>query len=67
MVLGQREQGKSDAKENADDRGSNKTDLEEIEYAADVRPFRRRTSAGRRSQLCFSGDKFKQPRLRIEV
>jgi hypothetical protein len=67
MVLGQCEQGKGDAKENADDRGSNETEQEEIEYGADVRPFRRRTAAGRRSQLCLSGDKFKQPRLRIEV
>jgi hypothetical protein len=67
MVLGQCEQGKGDAKENADDRGSDETDQEKIEDATDARPFRRRTAAGHRSQLCFSADKFKQPRLRIEL
>ena len=35
MVLGQCERGKGDAKENADDRGSNETEQEEIEYGAD--------------------------------
>jgi hypothetical protein len=67
MVLGQCEQGKGDAKENADDRGSDETDQEEIEDAADARPFRRRTTAGRRSQLCFSAQKVKRLRLRTDL
>jgi hypothetical protein len=67
MVLGQCKQRKGDPKQNDNDRGSDETDQEEIEHAADVRPFRRRTAAGRRSQLCFSAEKFKQPRLRIDL
>jgi hypothetical protein len=67
MVLGKCKQGKSDAKENADDRGSDDTDQEEIGDATDVRPFRRRTAAGGRSQPCFSVHKVKQPRLPIDL
>jgi hypothetical protein len=55
MVLGQCKQRKGDPKQNDNDRGSDETDQEEIEHAADVRPFRRRTAAGRRSQLMLLG------------
>jgi hypothetical protein len=67
MVLGQCEQGKIDAKENADDRGSDETDQEQIEDATDVRPMRRGTAAGRRSELCFTRHKVKQSRLQIDL
>jgi hypothetical protein len=67
FVLGLREQVKGDAKENADGRGSDETDQEEIDHATDVRPLRRGTAAWRRGRRCFPGHKVKQPRLRVDV
>jgi len=39
---------KGDDKENADDRGSDETDRQEIERATDVKPLHRDTAAWRR-------------------
>ena len=62
LVLGLREQEEGAPKENADGRGSDETDQDEIEHETDVKPFRQGTALWLRGRRCFPGRKAKQLR-----